>query len=393
MTSLRPTDLQLQLDDDQLKELMTTTEGTGPCLSLYMPTHRKGPDTRENSIRYKALLKKARESVDVVDGRDEVHGRIESLETIADDEPFWQHQIGGMALFSNRESTRIYRVTQKLPERVAVADSFHVKPIIRVLQQAGRYHLLAVTQKSVRLFEGGLEGLDETVLDDEVPTTIVEALGGQVEGELNVSSYGGLSYSGMFHGHHDNKDDRNKDIERYLRAVDRAVYDFHCRGGDLPLYFAGDVDYHDIFFKVSHHPRNTKKGIRINPDAVEVDRERLEQEMEAVFRPDFEKEVHELTEQFGNAKARAGGSDDVDAVAKAAREGRVLSLIVDAGKSIGGRLDPDTGAVKRAKESGADVDDVLDDLCELVMRAGGKVRVVPSDMHPTDTGVAAVYRY
>ncbi len=386
-----PTSSLRQLDDSQLKELMAASGGT--CISIYMPTHRRGSETRENSIRFKALLKKARESIDGQDVEADVAHRVAVLEKLADDNTFWQHQLDGLAVFSSGETTRLFRIGRPLRERVAVADSFHVKPLIRILQRAGQYHLLAVTQKSVRLYEGGLDGLDEVALDDDVPTTIVEALGAEVGGDLNVNSYGGLSHSGMFHGHHDNKDDRDKDLERYLRAVDRAVYDFHCRGGDLPLYFAGDVDYHDVFFKVSHHPRLTKKGIRINPDAVEVDNARLRSEMEDVMMSDYEAQVHELVEQFGNANARAQGSDDVNKVAKAAREGRVLSLLVNGDMSIGGRIDPNTGSVKRADEQGPDVDDVLDDLCELVMKTGGNVRVIMGDKHPTETGVAAVFRY
>jgi hypothetical protein len=391
-----------QLDEDELKELMEPKGRGGPRISIYMPTHRKGSETRENSIRFKALLKQAREEIGHGDGADKANAeaRLTELDKLSDDNAFWQHQLDGLAVFSGPgtandlgDRLRMYRIGKPLPERVAVADSFHLKPLIRVLQSAGRYHLLAVTQKSVRLFEGNLNSLDEVPLDDQVPTTVVEALGGQVDGDLNVNSYGGLSYSGMFHGHNDNKDTRDKDIERYLRAVDRAVYDYHGRGSNLPLYFAGDVDYHDVFFKVSHHPRLTKKGIRINPDAVEVDNERLRSEMEEVFRPDYDAEIHELTEQFGNAKAKGEGSDDVQKVAEAAFQGRVLTLLVDADKTIGGTIDPETGQARMLKESNPDVDDVLDDLCELSLKTGAKVRVIPSDQFPTETGVAAVYRY
>ena len=36
---------------------------------------------------------------------------------------------------------------------------------------------------------------------------------------------------------------------------------------------------------------------------------------------------------------------------------------------------------------------MLDDLAELVLNTGGEVVVVPTDRMPTDTGVAAVYRF
>jgi len=40
-----------------------------------------------------------------------------------------------------------------------------------------------------------------------------------------------------------------------------------------------------------------------------------------------------------------------------------------------------------------EVDDVLDDLGVLAMKMGGHVVVVPTERMPTETGVAAIYRY
>jgi hypothetical protein len=39
------------------------------------------------------------------------------------------------------------------------------------------------------------------------------------------------------------------------------------------------------------------------------------------------------------------------------------------------------------------VDDLLDDLGERALKAGGEVVIVPAERMPTDTGVAAVYRF
>jgi len=41
----------------------------------------------------------------------------------------------------------------------------------------------------------------------------------------------------------------------------------------------------------------------------------------------------------------------------------------------------------------ADVDDLLDDLGEQVLKNGGDVVVLPSERMPSSTGVAATYRY
>lgn len=380
----------MPLDQSALNDLIN--HGEGPCVSLYMPTERRGADTRKNGIRYKDLLKGAENELRASNpaAADQMLG---DLRAIADDNNFWQHQLDGLAVFRAPGLFRIYRLGRPVKLKAAVADSFHVKPLIRILQNATRYQLLAVTQKNVTLYEGDMDNLDEVPLHPDVPNNIIEALGGEVRGELNVSHYGGMSYNGMFHGHHDNKDDRDVDLDRFFRVVDKAIYEYHGRGGDLPLYFAGVTEYHDRFFKASHHPRLVKEGPRINPDAVEVDPDRLRKEMEGLIRPRFEKEIDELVEQYGNARAKQQGSDELSKVGEAAVGGRVLTLLIDADKSVGGHLDPATGHVKKLNEGEASVDDVLDDIAEATIRTNGKVRVIPGDKHPSVTGVAAIFRY
>jgi hypothetical protein len=40
-----------------------------------------------------------------------------------------------------------------------------------------------------------------------------------------------------------------------------------------------------------------------------------------------------------------------------------------------------------------EVDDLLDDLGELVLKNRGQVVIVPADRMPTRTGIAAIYRF
>ena len=100
-----------------------------------------------------------------------------------------------------------------------------------------------------------------------------------------------------------------------------------------------------------------------------------------------------LREQFDEARAADVGSDDLSAVAAAAAAGRVETLLIDADREIGGRLDATTGSVALATVPGLHVDDLLDDLSELVSLKGGKVLVLPASSMPSSTGLAAIYRY
>jgi len=65
----------------------------------------------------------------------------------------------------------------------------------------------------------------------------------------------------------------------------------------------------------------------------------------------------------------------------------------DPGTARGHLVHDATGRMKPGALSDPGVDDVLDDLAEAVLRMKGEVVVVPAERMPTDTGVAATFRY
>ncbi|HPM82902.1 MAG TPA: hypothetical protein PLF81_19500, partial [Candidatus Anammoximicrobium sp.] len=100
-----------------------------------------------------------------------------------------------------------------------------------------------------------------------------------------------------------------------------------------------------------------------------------------------------LCEAFGTAAAQHKGSADLSDVARAAVQGRVATLLVEADRVEPGHLDPASGAIQRTQLDHPEVEDLLDDVAEAFLRAGGEVIVVPKERMPTSSGVAATYRY
>ena len=87
------------------------------------------------------------------------------------------------------------------------------------------------------------------------------------------------------------------------------------------------------------------------------------------------------------------GGEDPAQVARAAVAGQIATLLIEADRQLPGRIDAASGTVEADELSKVGVDDILDDLGEIVLRAGGQVVVVPAERMPTSTGVAAIYRY
>ena len=68
-------------------------------------------------------------------------------------------------------------------------------------------------------------------------------------------------------------------------------------------------------------------------------------------------------------------------------------LLIEADRQIPGRIDPATGQINAGDIADPEVDDVLDDLAEHVLRIKGDVVLVPAERMPSTTGAAAIYRY
>jgi hypothetical protein len=365
-----------------------------PCLSLYQPTHRRGPENQQDPIRFRNLVKELETLLRQKYPAVETRLLLEPFEELARDQAFWSHTLDGLAVLGGPGLFRVFRLQRPVAELAVVADSFHTKPLRRFLQSVGRYQVLGLSLRKIQLFEGNRDMLDEIDPAPEVPRTITEALGSELtEPHQTVASYGGVGGDStpMHHSQGGKKDEADVDAERFFRAIDRAVVEHHSRPSGLPLILAALPEHHHLFHRVSHNPFLMAEGLTINPDVLPIDelRERAWQ----VVEPQYQARLAALADEFVVAKSNGLGSDDLAQVAQAAVAGRVATLLIEDDLRIAGRLDGSTGQVEVADSSHPQVDDLLDDLCELVEKMGGRVMVMPAGQMPGRTGLAATYRY
>jgi len=377
--------------DISIQDLLKQQEA--PCISLYQPTHRTFPDNKRDPILFKNLLKKIDESLrSKYPGRD-VDARIARFRELAEDSMFWRESLSGLAVFQASDGLYVFRLQRPVPQLFVVADSFHTKPLIRILQSADRYQVLALTRTSVRLFEGNRDDLDEVRLAEGVPATIADALGEELtDPHQTVASYGmGSSGSPMRHGHGGRKDEVEIDTERFFRAVDRAILEHHSRPTGLPLMLCALPEYHSMFRRISHNSFLMEHGIDGDPGALTLDqlRDRSWNVREALYL----ERLNALVEQYGESASKGLATDDLAIAAQHAVEGRIATLLIDADRHIPGKMNRVTGEVVPDDLADPDVDDMLDDLGEVVLKFRGEVVVVPSKRMPTQTGLAAMYRF
>jgi hypothetical protein len=381
------------LSKEFIKELLTIEQE--PCLSLYMPTHRSHPENLQDPIRFKNLLRQLEESLSQKYSSGEVKKYIEPLEALADDDSLWNHTSNGLAVFSADGLFKVVGLPVSVDELAVVADSFHTKPLRQYMQSTDRYHVLGLSLHDIRLFEGNRHSLTEIELMPDIPETITEALGDDLtDKHSTVASYGGTGgeSSSMHHGHGGRKDELEKDAERFFRVVANNIYERYSKPSDLPLILAALPEHHNLFQKVNKNPLLLTDGIAINPSSISPDT--LAKMAWEIMEPEYNLKLDSLVARFEQARANDKGSDDYKEVAIAAVEGRIDTLIVEADRIIPVRItNLVTGNTQKKDLTNPKVDDLLDDMGELVIEMGGQVMVLPTGKMPSETGLAAIFRY
>ncbi|MBS3652504.1 hypothetical protein KEU06_28380 [Pseudaminobacter sp. 19-2017] len=362
-----------------------------PCLSLYQPTHRAHPDKQQDPIRFRNLVKDLELSLGRNGGEHpDILGPFHDL---AEDGDFWNHALDGIAAFAAPGLFKVYRLQRPVRELAVVADSFHAKPLLRILQSADRYHVLGLNRQVAILFEGNRYALDEVELEAGFPRTSADVVGvREGEPERTKRAYGPAGPGRTTrHGTDVRQDLVDSETEQFFRAVDDAVLEQYSRPSNMPLLLAALPQHHHLFHTVSRNPYLMPGAIDVHPGALTID-ELRERAWQLVL-PWYLDRLSGLVDQFGASRAEGRSGSDVAEIAKAAAAGRISTLLIEADRMIPGRFNPETGEIEFAPPNDPGTDDLLDDLGEHALRTGGEVVIVPAERMPTSTGIAAIYRF
>lgn len=360
-----------------------------PCLSLYLPTHRTQPERRDDQTRYRQLVRHLNDSLDMAYGAEEVANLLQPFRALERDDMFWNTRRQGVAIFRAPGVFITQHLDRSVPEIAVVADNFHVKPLFRLLQTLEDYHVLCLTRESAQLFVGNRDGLEEVPFPTGSVLLINEILGEELSDPgFSRSNSGGTT---RIVPHTTIQDEVDNDTERFFRQVDRLVMEIASRPSGLPLVVASLPEQAALFHRISRNPRLVETSLTVNPFGIEL-RDLVDRAWQ-VMQPHMIAESRMLIQAYEEAAGHADGIDGIFAIAHAAVEGRIETLFVEDARELPGKIDESTGTVIFDDLRVPDVNDLLDDIARIVLRHGGTVIVLPSEVMPTRTGAAAILRY
>lgn len=383
--------MSFKIANDFPNKILEETEA--PFISLYQPTHKHRPENKQDIIRFKNLIKRIEDSLMEHYTKKEIEQILNPFHTLAGDMPFWNNTLNGLVVLATKNRGVVYKLQRTVEELVVVADSFHIKPLIRVFQSADRYLLLGLNRNEFGLYEGNRYGFEEIELEPGIPRTAEEALGKDYsEKHLSFGTYAGANGVGAFQGNGGRKDEIDNHTERFFRYVDRFVWENYSKPLNLPLILVSLAEYHSLFQSISRNPFLFKDGgIKTAFTAISI--EDLKKSVWEKIEPLYLDRTMKLVNEFKAAQAKFLASDDVSQIARAALENKVATLLVESDRIIPGKIDATTGELLAGDLEHPEYDDVLDDLAEMVFNSKGEVVVLPKERMPVVTGAAATYRY
>jgi len=384
-------------------ELRSLVESQGePSASIYMPMTRAGRDVQQNAVWLKNLLRQAADQAGQLNGAGADKRAVrplaaELLKLVDHVEEIAREPSDGLAIFVRPGFQRVYKVSVRFAEQATISSRFQVTPLLEYVQGDGRFFVLAVSQKDVRLLEGDKHSLREVNVEG-LPKSLVEALDIDEhvqEIQFHTSGFGGRNSinagGGIYHGHAGgDPGDRKEEVVQYFRRLDDAL-SAYFHDESAPLVFAG-VDYlFPIYQQVNHYRSLAEEAIAGNHERWNP--EQLHGPAWNIVKKRFDADRRAAVEQYGTLAARRQGSDNLFQVIEAARIGRVGTLLLARGARQPGTINSESGEASLAEPNAANGEDLLDYASALTLASSGTVYLLDPAEMPTDSPLAALFRY
>ncbi len=375
------------LTTDELKSLVEAR--TGPFVSISLPIERVGPETRQNPIRLKRLLRNAEDRLIAGGLRTaEAQQLTEPARKLLDDALFWQRQSESLVVYVSPLLFRYFRLPCKLNEMVFVGERLYIKPVVRALTRQHKFFILALSQNKVRLV-GATQFTAQEVQLKGTPANMADTLKyEQPEKQLQYRTVPGGN--AIFHGQGAQTDITKDHVLRYCHQVDDGLRKT-LANEHAPLVFAGVESLFSVYREVNRYPYLVGEPLTGNPDLLGLDE--LRKRAWEVIRESFDQEQHSAAERYRQLAKTARASHQITQVAPAAYQGRVEVLFVQTDAQHWGAFAPEISAIHEFDQPQLGSEDMLDFAAVHTLLHGGTVYSVEQAQMPNGSIVAALFRY
>jgi hypothetical protein len=364
------------------------------CVSIFMPAHRAKPETKQDPIRFKNLLRQAERQLQTAGLRAlKIKELLKPAQQLLNNSFFWEYQSDGLAVFISSEISKSYRLPIRFKKLVVVSERFHIKPLLQLFSADGRFYIFALSQKQVRLLQGTHYSATEVELEG-IPKSIADVLKyyeteKQLQFHTRTPGKTGRR-AAIFHGHGAGKDDAKKNILLYFQQINKGLHTL-LREEQAPLVLAG-VDYLlSIYKEASTYPYLIDQVVKGNPENLSP--AELHTRAWPIVKSLFSQAQEQAVTRYRRLVGTKRASHDLKVIIPAAYHGRVETLFTTVGIQRWGVFNANTNAIHFHRNARPGDGDLMDLAAVYALLNGGTVYAVAPKRMPEATLVAAIFRY
>lgn len=380
----------MTLTRDTLLELIETA--SPPAVTITFPTFRSAPDTQQNPVRYRNMLRDAENRLAGNGARrgDPMADAFAEAWAYAEEPHTFAKPRDGMALFLCSQMCRIEKLAFSPPESLHIGQTFAVRPFFHLMKDREKFLVLAAAYGHVQFYESdgatissiGDEGLRETIDQILAKTMIDNSIG------FHTVVAGQAS---KFHALGESPADTAEDLRKEFAARVARVADAACaKRNHPPLVVVADDRLLGEIQANSKTEMIATPETRVPPSELgEDDLLALANDALAPRREDaVKRRIEEFRAHYGDPESEKAATNPAK-IALAAISGRIDALFVTPSADLRGELDRETGEIRFAGQRG----DLIDDMARAAITAQGDIIEVPEGTLPKNAPVGALFRW
>lgn len=390
---------------DELEALLNTK--ASPAVTLYTPTNLPSLAVRQDAIRLGNQLDEAARKLREMGWRDRECGALlEPARRLLGDDRFWENSTPGLAIFlAPAVEPRIWRLRAPVEQLTVVGTRFLIAPLLPQSEGESTFFVLTITAKAARLYKGDRESLRE-IRDTGLPQSVQDTVAARTD-------YEQTSQSNPMSGHRSGRagasgmpgsmpadqslgpspeEQRKSELLQYLNKL-AAAYEKGFGNLSGPVVLAAQPEIAGNFRAQTSAGNLWPEILDVNPGALDVAElhRRAWDLVKAKADGDVAAVIDHFNSLYQDGSPRA--STEPAEIVRAARWGKMDTLILAEGEHVWGHFDEQADQVETHKEPAPLDDDLLDLAAQQTLLNGGEVRVVARDHVPGGAAAAAIMRY
>lgn len=362
-------------------------------ISIYLPTYRENPETKENRnrINLKNKIKAARQELEDQGYKEhEMEEYLKPLNDIVEDAGFLRNLWNGLAMFLNENTFEYYTLPLNFDSILYMGNDFYLLPLLRPVRENKPFYILSLNLHGVKLYKADRFSIEEEKVEAFVSENIDEVTGfddykDKVYQHRSAVVGGGQTF---YHGHAKGEEEKKQKVQRFLRYVENGLQTI-LHDKTQPLVVAS-VDYiFSLFRHTTEYKYLMNRNISESPNHETPTN--LLQEAWQVIQDQLDQEREKMVQTYRDASNKSYMIDDI---VPNILYNRVHTLFVNKKESIWGSVHNDTFEVMRHAERQDGDEDLLNYSAIRAFLNNGNVYLMePEEMPDQNKALNALYRF